>query len=45
VKIICPNKGKYQGQEAGVDVLGKRAGGRYRGIPERKLGKGIAFEI
>jgi hypothetical protein len=45
VKIICPSKGECQGQEEGVGVLGSRAGGGYRGFLERKLGKGIAFEM
>jgi hypothetical protein len=27
VKIICPSTGECQGQEAGVDGLGSRAGG------------------
>ena len=26
VKIICPNTGEFQGQEAGVGGLGSRAG-------------------
>jgi hypothetical protein len=26
VKIICPNTGEYQGQEAGVGGLGSRKG-------------------
>ena len=45
VKIICPNTGECQGQEAGVGGLGSRAGGGYRGFSERKVGKGIAFEM
>jgi hypothetical protein len=32
VKIICPSKGEYQGQEAGVGGLGSRAGGGCRGL-------------
>jgi hypothetical protein len=44
-KIICLSRGECQGQEAGVGRLGSRAGGRYRGLSERKLGKGIAFEM
>jgi hypothetical protein len=43
VKIICPSIGECQ--EAGVGGLGSRAGGWYRGLSERKLGKGIAFEM
>ena len=44
-KIICPSTGECQTQEVGVGGLGSRAGGEYRGFSERKLGKGIAFEI
>jgi hypothetical protein len=44
-KIICPSTGECQGQEAGVGGLGSRAGGGYREILERKLGRGIAFEM
>jgi hypothetical protein len=44
-KIICPNTGEYQGQGAGVGGLGSSMGGGYRGLSERKLGKGIAFEM
>jgi hypothetical protein len=32
VKIIYPSTGECQGQEAGVDGLGNRAGGGYRGL-------------
>ena len=45
VKIIYPSTGECQGQEARVGGLGSRAGGGYRGLLERKLGKGIAFEM
>ena len=45
VKIICPNIGEGQGQEIGVGGLGSRAGEGYRGHSERKLGKGITFEM
>ena len=38
-KIICPNIGEYQGQEAGVDGLESRVGGE--GIRDF----GIAFEL
>ena len=31
-KIICPSTGECQGQEAGVDGLGSRAGGGNRGL-------------
>jgi hypothetical protein len=44
-KIIFPSIGECQGQEAGVGGLGNRVGGRYRGLSERKLGKGIVFEM
>jgi hypothetical protein len=39
VKILC------QVQEAGVGGLEIRGKGRDRGFLERKLGKGIAFEM
>jgi hypothetical protein len=46
VKIICPSTGESKGQEAGVGELGNLGmGGRYRGLSERKLGKGVAFEM
>jgi hypothetical protein len=45
VKIICPSTVEFQGQEAGVGGLGSRIRGGYRGLSERKLGKGIAFEM
>jgi hypothetical protein len=45
VKIICPSTGECQGQEVGVGGLGSRAGGVYRRLSERKLGKGITFEM
>jgi hypothetical protein len=44
-KIICPITGECQGQKAGVGRLGSRAGGGYRGLSEKKLGKQIAFEM
>jgi hypothetical protein len=44
-KIICPSTGESWGQKAGVGGLGIRAGGGYSGLSERKLGKGIAFEM
>jgi hypothetical protein len=34
VKIRCPSTGECQGQEAGVDGLGSRAGGGHRGLLE-----------
>jgi hypothetical protein len=45
VKIICPSTGECQGPNVGVGGLGSRVGGGYRGLLERKLGKGIAFEM
>ena len=45
VKIICPSTWECQGQEARVGGLGSRVGVGYRGLLERKLGKGIAFEM
>jgi hypothetical protein len=44
-KIICPITRECQGQEAGLGWLGSSAGGGYRELSERKLGKGIAFEM
>jgi hypothetical protein len=44
VKILCSSIGECQGQEEGVGELGSMVGGWYRGISEKKLGKGIAFE-
>jgi hypothetical protein len=44
-KIICPSTGECQGQEAGVVGFGSRVGGVYRGLSERILAKGIAFEM
>jgi hypothetical protein len=44
-KIICSSTGEYQGQEAGVGRVVSRAWGGYRGLLERKLGKGKAFEM
>jgi hypothetical protein len=34
-KIICPSTEECQGQEPGVDGLGSRVGGEYRGLGER----------
>jgi hypothetical protein len=45
VKIICPSTGGCQGQKVRVGGLGSRAWGGYRRLSERKLGKGIAFEM
>ena len=44
-KIICPSTGECQGQELGVGGLESREGEGYRGLLERKLGKGITFEM
>jgi hypothetical protein len=44
-KVTCPNTGECQDQEARVGGLESRAGGGYKGISERKLGKGIVFEM
>jgi hypothetical protein len=44
-KIICPSTGECQGQETEVGGLGNKAGGGYMGLSERKLGKGIEFEM
>jgi hypothetical protein len=45
VKIICPSTGECQGQVEGMGGLVSRVRGGYRGLSERKLGKGIAFEM
>jgi hypothetical protein len=48
VKVLCPRIGECQDQEAGVGGLGsrkKREEGGAREILERKLGKGITFEM
>jgi hypothetical protein len=45
-KIICPSTGECQGQEACMSGwVREQAGGGYRGFSERKLGRGIAFEM
>jgi hypothetical protein len=43
--IICPSTEECQGQEAGVGGLGNRAREGYSGFLERKIGKGIVFEM
>jgi hypothetical protein len=43
VKIICT--GECKGQEARVGGLGSRVGQGYRGLSERKVGKGIVFDM
>jgi hypothetical protein len=46
MKILCPKIRECQNQEAGVGGLGSRGrGGGDRKCLERKLGKGITFEI
>ena len=46
VKVLCPSTGECQGQESEVDGLGNRGLGEGRGgFLERKLGKGITFEM
>jgi hypothetical protein len=45
VKVLCPNMGECQGQEAVWMVWGAEGGRQNRGLSERKLGKGITFEI
>jgi hypothetical protein len=46
VKILCPNTGECQGQEAGSGWVGEQGeGGGDRDFSERKLGKGITFEV
>jgi hypothetical protein len=45
VKVLCPNIGECQGQEAGVGGLGSGGRGGTRGLSEGKLGKGITFEM
>jgi hypothetical protein len=44
-KIIFPSTAKCQGKEDGVGGLWSREWGTYRIFSERKIGKGIAFEI
>jgi hypothetical protein len=44
-KIICPSVGECQGQEVGGGTLGNRGRREYRRLLERKLGKGLAFEM
>ena len=41
VKVLCPSRQEYQGQEAGVSGLGSKG----RGCRGLKLGKGISFEM
>jgi hypothetical protein len=42
VKVLCPNIGGFQDQEAGVDELGGRwKEGGDKGFLEGKLGKGL----
>jgi hypothetical protein len=46
-KILCSSIGECQGQEVGMGGWGAEGGERegYRRFSERKLGKGIAFEM
>jgi hypothetical protein len=46
VKILCPSIGECQFQEVEVSGLESRGRGeRYREFLERKLEKGLAFEM
>jgi hypothetical protein len=48
VKVLYPSIGECQGQEAGMGGLGSRGMGQWGGdrrFLERKLGKGITFEM
>ena len=46
VKVLCPSRGECQAQELGMGGLGSRGdGGEDREFLERKLGKGITFEM
>jgi hypothetical protein len=47
MKVLCPSIGECQGQEARVSGwVGEQGdGGEERGFLERKLGKGITFEM
>jgi hypothetical protein len=45
VKVLCPSIGECQGQEAGVDSLRSRGGGRDMGFLDRKPEKAITFEM
>jgi hypothetical protein len=44
-KILCPSIGECQGQEAVVCGWRAGGGGGKKGFSERKLGKGITFEM
>jgi hypothetical protein len=45
-KILCPSIGECQDQEVGVGGLRSRGRGEgLGGFSERKLGKGITFEM
>jgi hypothetical protein len=44
-KIICPSTGEFQGQKARVCGFGEQGGEGFRELSEKKLGKGIAFEM
>jgi hypothetical protein len=45
VKFICSSSVECQGQEAKAGVLESSVGLVYRGLSQRKLGKGITFEM
>jgi hypothetical protein len=45
LRFLCPSTGECRGQKAGMGGLRSRVGGGYRGLLERKLGKGITFEM
>jgi hypothetical protein len=45
VRIVCPCTGKCQGQKQEWVGWGAGQGGGYRGLLERKLGKGIAYDM
>jgi hypothetical protein len=45
VKALCPSIGECQHQEAGVGVLESKGRGEGMEFLERKLGKGITFEM
>jgi hypothetical protein len=45
MKILCPSRGKCQGQEAVVSRLGSGGEGGNRRFSERRLGREITFEM
>jgi hypothetical protein len=44
-KITCPSTGECQVQQAGIGGLGSKVGRGYSVLSQRKLEKGIAFEM